>query len=375
VSLAFVAGIGIFLAFVNGANDVSKGIATLAGSGVTNLRRAVLWGAGWTTAGSLAAYQLSGAMMSTFGKGLLSTGINPRLSAALAIVLGASMWVALATRLALPVSTTHAIVGSIMGVATAAYGFAGMNWRVLGMKVVIPLLVSPIISTVLVIVILKLSRPNALASEDCVCAEIIPAPTALTTASCSVEAPATALPALRITECQSKDLGSIHPNALPLTLDHLHWVTSGSVSFVRGLNDAPKIAALFLGVTTLAGHIGTLSLPTFILVSLGILIGSLVAGRRVTQAMAEKITAIDHQDGFLANLITALLVGPGAALGLPMSTTHVASGAIIGVGLNQHGRVNWTMVRNMALAWVVTLPAAALLGIVGYELLRLAGVA
>lgn len=95
----------------------------------------------------------------------------------------------------------------------------------------------------------------------------------------------------------------------------------------------------------------------------------------MTTVMAEKIACMNHRDGFIANLVTALLVGPGAALGLPMSTTHVASGAIIGIGLQNNGRLNWGTVKEMILAWVVTLPAAALLGIIAYELLRSVGVA
>ena len=82
---------GAFVAYTNGANDVSKGIATLAGSGVTSYRRAILWGALWTTCGGIAAFATSRALVITFGKGLLSAGVTPTLSAALATLIGAGL--------------------------------------------------------------------------------------------------------------------------------------------------------------------------------------------------------------------------------------------------------------------------------------------
>ena len=88
--------------------------------------------------------------------------------------------------------------------------------------------------------------------------------------------------------------------------------------------------------------------------------------------LAEKVTQMDHYEGFVANLVTAAMVGPGAALGMPMSTTHVSAGAILGLGSQDTGRLNWKTVRDMLLAWVITLPAAAALGIVVFETLRLA---
>lgn len=83
---------------------------------------------------------------------------------------------------------------------------------------------------------------------------------------------------------------------------------------------------------------------------------------------------MDHREGFVANLVTSLLVGPGAIAGLPMSITHVSSGAIIGIGLQKGDAADWRRVKEIALTWVVTLPAAALLGVLTYDLVRVAGV-
>jgi PiT family inorganic phosphate transporter len=95
------------------------------------------------------------------------------------------------------------------------------------------------------------------------------------------------------------------------------------------------------------------------MVALGIVAGSWMAGKKVTKVLAEEVTSMDHQEGFIANLMTVALVGPGAALGLPMSTTHVSSGAIFGVGIPKRGSVNWKTVKSMILAWLLTVPLAA----------------
>ncbi|HEV7126588.1 MAG TPA: inorganic phosphate transporter, partial [Ktedonobacterales bacterium] len=110
----------------------------------------------------------------------------------------------------------------------------------------------------------------------------------------------------------------------------------------------------------------------FVLVALGMGAGSAVGGLKVTRTLAEKVTKMDHTEGFAANLTTAVLVAFASNLGLPVSTTHVSSGAIIGIGLRSGlGRVNWKVVRDMALAWVVTLPGAGLLAIAAYLLISL----
>jgi len=102
-------------------------------------------------------------------------------------------------------------------------------------------------------------------------------------------------------------------------------------------------------------------------VTFGMVAGSLVAGRRVTRVLAEGITPMDNREGFAANLVTAALVTTGAIHGLPMSTTHVASGGIFGVGA-QRGTLDRRSLRGIVLAWVVTLPAAGMLGAAGYAL-------
>jgi PiT family inorganic phosphate transporter len=145
-------------------------------------------------------------------------------------------------------------------------------------------------------------------------------------------------------------------------------------SFARGLNDTPKIVALGVAFFLARAHGTPDQAPRWLFaqaaVSMGV--GSYLGGIKVTQTLAAKVTRMDHREGFAANVTTATLVAGASQLGLPVSTTHVSSGAIIGIGLREGvGRVGWRAVRDMALAWVVTLPAAGLLGLATYNLLAL----
>jgi inorganic phosphate transporter, PiT family len=372
VELIAVVLAGALVAYFNGANDVSKGIATLVGSGLTNYRRAILWGTVCTALGALSGGVLANAMVQTFGKGLLANGTVPTFAAALATILGASVWVAIATRTGMPVSTTHAIVGSVVGVAALAYGLHGVKWSSLLGKIALPLLLSPVLAlafTLTAIWVIRSVQRRFSSEADCVCAtlELCPVPAAIAmdgTASTELSLPSLGLKVAVEEECVADRRAF-----LGISAHRLHWFTSGATSFARGMNDAPKMVAIVLAAAILHGNY-QIRPAAFALVTLGMVAGSWMAGRRVTRVLAEKITPMDHWEGFLANAVTATLVMPAAAFGLPMSTTHVASGSIMGIGLQNRTAINWRTVREMLLAWVVTLPVAGLLGILIYLSLR-----
>src|SRR5574341_1861399 len=255
--ILLISVVGAFIAFVNGANDGSKGIATLAGSGLTSYRRAILWGSVWTLAGGMAGSVWAGAMVKTFGTGLLGPGVTPSFVAALAIIMGAALWVLFATLTGLPVSTTHAIVGSLAGVGTMAYGVAGVRWNPLMEKIFLPLLLSPIISLGFTFALAHVGRwrwgmsGESRGKNDCLCAEIDQTPIAYPGGP-GAAAPAALLQAgadLSFSTGTMESCAEEHPAALRLGMDHLHWLTSGATSMARGMNDAPKIAALVLAAS------------------------------------------------------------------------------------------------------------------------------
>jgi PiT family inorganic phosphate transporter len=148
--------------------------------------------------------------------------------------------------------------------------------------------------------------------------------------------------------------------SLSVRPENLHWLSAGTTSFARGLNDAPKIAALTMPLL-LSGE-GWRAL-SFCVVAIGMGVGSIVGGSRIARVLGERISRIEGQGGLGANLATSILVLGASPLGLPVSTTHVATGAITGTGLSAGtGAVSWEVLKGIVLAWIVTLPVSALLG-------------
>src|SRR6266540_5027320 len=138
--------LAVLLAYANGGNDVSKGIATLVGSGVSSFRTAVLWGSLWTVAGGLAAAFAAQGLVATFsGKGFLASAIPGPVFLS-AVAAGAIVWVFLASKTGLPVSTTHAIAGALAGAGIVAQGALRLHWSFVAERVALPLALSPLFS-------------------------------------------------------------------------------------------------------------------------------------------------------------------------------------------------------------------------------------
>lgn len=346
------------LAFANGANDVSKGVATLVGAGLGGPGRALAWGAAGTVAGALGAGLVSGGFAAVFsGSGVLSTPPIGWMFPA-SVAAGAVAWLVIATRTGLPVSTTHALVGGLVGVGVVAGGVAGVSWATVASKVVLPLAVSPLLSLALVF---ALSPPVTglfrRLNGYCVCLERHE----LTLAS-AAGPPLTAGHTLHVVAgaaCSPQVVTRVN------ALDSIHWLSAGFTSFARALNDAPKVLAIGLAGAATLGIGGG---PLIVLVALAMGVGSHLAGRRVTHTLAGKVTPISAADGLAANLVTSTLVGIASAVAAPVSTTHVSTGAIMGIGMRRR-ELRWQLVRELLLAWAVTVPVAGGLAAVIYRLL------
>jgi PiT family inorganic phosphate transporter len=146
-------------------------------------------------------------------------------------------------------------------------------------------------------------------------------------------------------------------------MDSAHFFSAGVVGFARGLNDTPKMAALLLVLPALGSRWGLMT------VAVAIAVGGLLGARRVAETMSHKITAMNHGQGFAANLATGLLVTAASLFGLPVSTTHVAVGSLFGIGLTSR-QADFRVVRNILLSWLVTLPCAAVIGALAYWLMK-----
>lgn len=351
----------LFVAFANGANDVSKGIATLVGSGVSNYRGAVIWGTAWTVVGALVAALMTQTLVATFsGKGLLANP-NTSFQLLLAVSCGAIGWLLIANFTGLPVSTTHSLAGSLVGAALMQSGTSGVLWGAVAKKVAYPLLLSPVLSLVLLMIVLPLLRKLAAkADRYCLCVES--AAPALTTPEGVTLRDSSPLPKVDVAP-----VAQCGESVARISLiDSLHWLSAGATSFFRGVNDAPKIIALGIAAGAAAGISQNMF---YVMLAAAMGLGSYVAGRRVTETLAKKIVKLSPRNGFAANLVTSILVATASQFALPVSTTHVSSGAIIGIGISERAGVRWKMVFEMILAWVVTLPASALIAAVVSKLI------
>jgi PiT family inorganic phosphate transporter len=166
------------------------------------------------------------------------------------------------------------------------------------------------------------------------------------------------------TQCEERYTGSVAGVSAQTLLDHLHYASAAAVGFARGLNDTPKIAALLLGASALAPS------PGIVAVAVVMAAGGLISARRVAETMSHRITAMNHGQGFTANLVTAFLVIVASRWGVPVSTTHVACGALFGIGTTT-GNARWRTIATIAAAWVTTLPLAATLAAASFVALRL----
>lgn len=356
---------GVTMAWANGSNDVSKGIATLVGAGVTNYRTAILWGVTFTAIGALAGSYLAHAMVETFGSKLLTATANPDLKIAVAIIGGTAGWVLLSTRTGLPVSTTHAIVGSVVGVALVAFGSTGVDWTTMIWKVAFSLTVSPLVALVITMMLRRLWERNAASgflSYDK--GQMTLAPEAAMAQHMTSDAMGNIQHCLGpISSAKAQDTSMVRKKSV--TVDRIHWMSAGLASFARGMNDAPKLAGLMFGAVLLSGGAIMEEFTVFIVIALAMAAGGLMAGRRITKVLAEDVTVMNHQEGLTANFVTSMLVTSGAVFGLPMSTTHVSSSSLIGIGASgEEGKLHWGTVKVLLAAWIITMPGAALFGII-----------
>lgn len=331
----------IGLAAANGANDVSKGVATLAGAGVTAYRTAILWGAATTLVGALLSIQLGRNMGKLFSKGIIEG--NPTAAFALAVLFGTCAWVTIASIAKLPVSTTHAIVGSLVG-AGLVFDTSSVQWQGVAQRVVLPLLLSIVVAYTISVLLALILQAGRRMSQRGQAPQRVPVGVGGRGATAARAEPEPARP---------------HP---PVTgaarvISILHWLSSGATGCARGLNDTPKIAAIGGFALLPAGYSPT---TISLLVGGAMAVGSL-AGIRVARTLGDKVVKMSHTEGFTANLTAASLVGSGALLALPMSTTHVSTSAIIGSAGLQFNRLSGRTIRDFAIAWTVTPFVAALM--------------
>lgn len=344
----------LFVAYANGANDNFKGVATLFGSGSANYRASLAWATLCTFAGSLTALFVAERLIKALGgEGLLSSATVGSPSFILSVAAGTALTVMLASLLSMPISTTHGLVGALLG-AGFAMASSDVGFSRLGATFLVPLVASPILAIGMAAGLYPLFRALRVAMgitrESCVCVD--PAPAVVTQ-----EGVTGGGGALAVGTCRERYRGTLLRLGAQETLQVAHVLSAGAVSFARGLNDTPKLVAMLVAAKALGTGSGHL------IVGLAMAVGAILHARRVAETMSRKITPMNHGQGFTANLVTAFLVIFAARLGLPVSTTHVSCGALFGIGFVTR-QVRWRIVAAIATAWMTTLPIAALVSYV-----------
>ena len=369
-------GICVLLAYSNGANDNFKGVATLYGSGTTTYRRALGWATVSTLAGSLGALILSQGLIAKFsGRGLVTDAVAAMPGFSLSVGLAAGLTVFLATRFGLPISTTHALIGALAGAGWIASG--SVNLKQLGNTFFLPLLFTPILAMMAAAFLYPLLKICAKAlgltggHEVCICVQAASASSVLLSgayegggADLSLQRPSPTISAGRIESCQVHGAKSVVRMRLGQAQDALHFLSAGVVGFARGLNDTPKIAALFLTGSVVSVQFAIVATAVFMM------LGGLLHAKKIAETMSHRVTKMDPDHGFVGNLVTGFIVISASKLALPVSTTHVSCGALFGIGAAT-GMGFWKTIGTIVLAWITTLPIAAASGAILFPLVKL----
>ena len=407
ILLALGCAFGLFMAFGIGANDVANAMSTSVGSKVLTIGKAVMVAAIFEFAG---AYLAGGEVTSTIRKGIVDSGMfvdTPEILVfgMLASLLAAAIWLLIASWFGWPVSTTHTIVGAIVGFAAIGVGLDAVKWNKLG-TIVSSWVVSPLLAGTLSFLIftsvqrLVLDRENPLMHAR----RWVPVYMFLTG---FILALVTLLKGLKHIGLEFSGVEAVQiaaaigglvaiigaivirrmrvdPEAdsrfrfssVERVFAVLMVLTACGMAFAHGSNDVANAIGPLAAVVSIlqTGVVGAkAATPSWILFlgAIGIVIGLLTFGRAVMRTVGEKITDLTPSKGFAAELAAGSTIVLASATGLPISTTHTLVGAVLGVGLARGiAALNLNVIRTIFVSWIVTLPAGALLSILFFYILK-----
>jgi len=396
--LILAAGFGLFMAWGIGANDVANAMATSVGSRALSIRQAVLVAAVFEFGG---AFLAGGQVTATIRKGIVTAGSftgHPDLLVfgMLAALLAAGIWLMVATRYGLPVSTTHSIVGAITGFAIVGLGVSSVNWPTMA-SIVASWVISPLIAGTLAYILfisiqrLILDKPSPLDAAR----RYAPIYTFL---AGFVLALVTLLKGLKHVGLDigtglayaiaagvglvSVALGywiisrvAVDPSAdrefhyanVERVFASLMVMTACGMAFAHGSNDVANAVGPVAAVVSVAqngsvAHQAPVTPWVLALGGVGIVIGLLTFGHRVIATVGTGITALTPSRGFACEISAATTVVLASGTGLPISTTHTLVGAVMGVGLARGiAALNTSVIRQILLSWLITVPVGGIL--------------
>ena len=401
---------GFFVAWGVGAHDVANAMGTSVGSKALTITQAIIIAAIFETAGAmLAGGQVTDTIRSKIIDASLFSG-SPEILiyGMLASLLAAGTWLLIATRFGWPVSTTHSIVGAVIGFALVVLGAKSIYWHQV-LNIALSWIITPIIAGVIAYLLFRsvqgliFNSPTPIKSAKryvpyyiFLVALVITLVTMISglkhiginvtlnqsiALSIIISAFIAFIGALGLRRIQTtNEAHPAHTNfaVLEKIFGVLMMFTACAMAFAHGSNDVANAIgplAAVIGIVKSGGAVLAKSrLPLWILAlgATGIVAGLAMYGYKVIATVGTEITQLTPSRGFAAQLATASTVVIASGLGLPISTTQTLVGAILGVGFARGmGALNLSVIRNIFLSWVITLPAGAIFAIIYYHILKL----
>ena len=318
--LLFVISLTLAFEFSNGWHDAANSIATVVSTRVLTPFRAVAWAAFWNF---VAAFFFGTAVAGTIGKGMVHIEmVNQQVL--LSGLLGAIIWNLITLILGLPTSSSHALIGGFGGAAVAKAGLRALifsGW----IKPVAFIFLSPLIGMLL---------------------------------------------GMTVTIITSWIVSRQRPLKVDKWFRRLQLVSAAGYSFGHGTNDAQKGMGIITTALVAGGLLKSFVVPYWVIICchLAIAGGTMAGGWRIIKTMGQRITKLNPFGGFAAETAGGLTLVGTAAFGIPVSTTHTITGAIVGVGASRRlSAVRWGITRRIVWAWVLTIPGAALLGAILFQ--------
>ena len=320
--------IAVALAFdyINGFHDAANSIATVVSTRVLSPGQAVIWAAFFNF---VAAFTFGTAVAKTLGKGMIDI-TQVTFGVIFAGLIGAIIWDLITWYVALPTSSSHALIGGYAGAAIAKAGFLVIipsGWT----KTLIYIILAPLLGLVM---------------------------------------------GFLITVAIMWIFQRSSPRRVDRLFRKLQLLSAAAYSLGHGTNDAQKTMGIIAGVLYTAGYMKTFTIPIWVILAAhtAIGLGTLSGGWRIIHTMGSKITRLQPVGGFAAETAGAITLFLATSLGIPVSTTHTITGAIVGVGaVRRLSAVRWGVAQRIVWAWVLTIPMAGLIGATTYWIVRLCG--
>jgi len=317
--VAGLIGVALVFDYINGFHDAANSIATVVSTRVLSPGQAVVWAAFFNF---VAAFGFGTAVAKTIGKGMIDIHAVT-FGVIFGGLVGAIVWDLITWYFGLPTSSSHALIGGYAGAAVARYGFGAIipgGWT----KTLIFIVIAPLIGLIL---------------------------------------------GFLITVATMWIFRRKTPNSVDKTFRRLQLVSAAAYSLGHGTNDAQKTMGIIAGVLFTAGYLKTFAIPFWVILAAhsAIGLGTLSGGWRIIHTMGSKITKLQPVGGFAAETAGAITLFLASSLGIPVSTTHTITGAIVGVGATRRlSAVRWGIAGRIVWAWILTIPMAALMGAGAY---------